>query len=127
MGDFWSSRIFFLAIWWAGYFFYYICAACNFFLPTSACRNFFFKIYPPPPRLPQELNGRPLSKTTTEIRPCITHFLYISFPFLHAYHVLMPNFAFFCTASTSNYEILFPLLIFDMVNWNSTSGEFAFI
>ena len=66
-------------------------------------------------------------KTTTEIRTCITHFLYISFPFLHAYHVLMPNFAFFCTASTSNYEILFPLLIFDMVNWNSTSGEFAFI
>ena len=129
------QEFFFLAIWWAGYFFSFFSHKLSitfvlhaiFFFRQALAGIFFSKSTPPPPRLPQELNGRPLSKTTTEIRPCITHFLYISFPFLHAYHVLMPNFAFFCTASTSNYEILFPLLIFDMVNWNSTSGEFAFI
>ena len=60
-----SSRIFFLAIWWAGYFFPFFshklsitfCAACNFFLPTRACRRLFFKITTsPPPR--QELNSQ---------------------------------------------------------------------
>ena len=99
----------------------------QFFSSDKRLQEFFFKITHPAPTLPQEFNGRPLSKTTTDIRPCITHFLYISFSFLHAYHVLMPNFAFFWRASTSNYEILFLLLIFDMVPWNSTSGEFAFI
>ena len=51
------GRIYFYSS--ARIFFYCLCAACNFFLPTSACRIFFFKITHP---LPQELNGRPLSK-----------------------------------------------------------------
>ena len=72
MGDLWSARFFFSSnlvgrIFFyssARIFFYYICAACNFFLPTSACRKFFFKITHP---LPQELNGRPLTKEMNAI------------------------------------------------------------
>ena len=44
--------------------------------------------------------------------------------------MLSPNFAYFCTTSTSSYEILFLFLNLDMVPWlpwNSTSGGFAFI
>ena len=66
-GDFWSSRIFFLSIWWAGYFFPFFSHKLSitlllraiFFLPTSACRKFCFKITHSPP---QELNGRLLSE-----------------------------------------------------------------
>ena len=56
MGDFWSSRIFFLAIWWAGYFFpffpisflLHLCCM-QFFSSDKRLQEFFFQIDPPPP------------------------------------------------------------------------------
>ena len=66
MGDFWSSRIFFLAIWWAGYIFQFFSHKLSikfvlhaiFFFQQPLSGIFFFKITHPP--APQELNGRPL-------------------------------------------------------------------
>ena len=40
-GDFWSSIIFFLAIWWAGYFFPSKCSA-GYFFPSSLLWRIFF-------------------------------------------------------------------------------------
>ena len=82
--NFWSSRIFFLAILWAGYFFSLFFHKLSitfvlhavFFLPTSACRIFFFKItHPPFP--PQELNGRPLSPNKKTNHPTATEFVLV--------------------------------------------------
>ena len=68
VGDFWSSRIFFPAIWWAGYFFPFFSHKLSitfvlhaiFFFRQALAGNFFLKSPNPPP--PQELNGRPLTR-----------------------------------------------------------------
>ena len=56
VGDFWSSRIFFLAIWWVGYFFpffpisflLHLCCM-QLFSPDKRLQEFFFQNHPPPP------------------------------------------------------------------------------
>ena len=55
-------------------------------------------------------------------------FLYISSPFLHEYHVKMPNFAFYREKKkTGKDEIFFLILNLDMVSKNSIPGGFAYI
>ena len=55
-------------------------------------------------------------------------FLYISFPFLHEYHVKMPNFAFYREKKkTGKDEIFFLILNLDMFSKNSIPGGFAYI
>ena len=58
MGDFWSSRIFFLATWWAGYFFPFFSHKLSitfvlhaiFFFRQELAGNFFPKTPTPPPQ-----------------------------------------------------------------------------
>ena len=73
MGDLWSARFFFLATWWVGYFF---TAVQEFFSITFVLHAIFFFRQAlagncfqnhPPPHPPQELNGRPLNKSSTEL------------------------------------------------------------
>ena len=93
MGDFWSSRIFFLAIWWAGYFFPFFPLKLSItfvlhaiFSSDKRLQEIFFKITPPPPP-PQELNGRPLIDCSvtcvlflSSLYQCNTVFILLAFP-----------------------------------------------
>ena len=66
-----------------------------------------------------------ISKTTTLH---VHHaFLYISFLFLHDYDVKMPNLAFYGGRKQATTKFLYLFLSFDMLPWNSASGEFAYI
>ena len=73
VGDFWSSRIFFLAIWWVGYFFpffpisFLLHLRCmQLFSPDKRLHEIFFQNHPPPP---EELNGPPLSCLVPQLVP----------------------------------------------------------